>query len=86
MQVKLGSLKTLIVSVGGRRRKFISDEVDGHPGKQVVYELTDKEWEGVKDQVDHKQRPLFVEVTEEGPLDKKVAAPKVVTRKRQEHF
>jgi hypothetical protein len=86
MKAKLCALKTLIVSVGGRRRKFISEEVDGQPGKQVVYEFTDAEWEGVKDQVDHKGRPLFVEVTDSGPIDKEVPIPKQVTRKRHTHF
>jgi hypothetical protein len=86
MKAKLFACKTLIVSVGGRRRKFISEEVDGQPGKQVVYEFTDKEWADLKDQVDHRGRALFVPVEVEGPLDKVVKPPVDKKKPKQYHF
>jgi len=63
IKVSLAYLQNYVCGIAGRTRSFVGLQPSGLV--KYVYELTEKEWEFVKDDVDHKGRPIFERVDQE---------------------
>lgn len=60
VQVSLAYLQNYICGLAGRTRSFEGLQPSGL--QKYVYKLTEKEWEAVEKDVDHRGRPIFVRV------------------------